>query len=348
MSNERSTSRSLIARPGLQVAGAVLAAVAVVAVLVVSFAGSGTKIAPRGLPLAVTGGDPAAAAVRSRLQSELPGGFTVVAVSDAAVAQSLIRDRQVYGALVTDGPAVSQVLVASAASPAVAQVLTGLAPKLGGTVVHDVVAAPPDDPRGAGLAGGALPITIGGILTGALAALLTSRASARVGVLAASSLSMGAVLVGVLHGVYGSLTGSVWLEWAAASAGVAAIGLVLTGAYAVGGRVALVGTDLLLVLVGNPFSAATSAPELLPDPWGAIGHWMPLGSTVDLLRGISGFDGAATLGPWLALAAWACAGVVLVAVATLRHQASDADGSVTGSGGGRNPSTTTSAHPDKA
>jgi hypothetical protein len=320
MDNERSTSVRFSSRSRLRVAGAVLAAVALVALLVVAFSGSGTKVAPRDLPLAVTGGDKAAAAVGARLQSQVPGGFTVVAVSDAAAAEALIRDREVYGALVTQGPAVSEVLVASAASPAVAQVLTGLSRGFEGVRVRDVVAAPPDDPRGAGLAGGALPITIGGILTGALAALLVSRRSARAGVIVTSSLTMGAVLVTVLHGMYGSLVGNPWLEWAAASSGVGAIGLVLVGSYALGGRAALVGIDLLLIMVGNPFSAATSAPELLPQPWGSIGHSMPLGSTVDLLRGISGFDAADTLGPWLGLAGWAAAGIVLMALAAFRRR----------------------------
>ncbi len=317
MDNERSTSIGWTAR--VRVVGAIAAAAALVALLVVAFAGSGTKVAPRDLPLAVTGGEQAAGAVSARLQSQVPGGFTVVAVADTAGAEALIRDRAVYGALVTRGPAVAEVLVASAAAPAVAQVLTGLAGQLEGVAVRDVVAAPRDDPRGAGLAGGALPITIGGILTGALAALLVSRTSARVGVVVTSSLTMGAVLVAVLHGVFGSLVGNPWVEWAAASSGVGAIGLVIIGAYALGGGAALVGIDLVLIMVGNPFSAATSAPELLPQPWGAIGHWMPLGSTVDLLRGISGFGGAGTRGPWLALAAWAGLGAMLFGVAGIRR-----------------------------
>lgn len=326
MPNERSTLRSLsVRRPGSRAVGAAVAAIALVALLVVSFAGSGTKAAPRDLPLAVTGGAQAAAAVADRLESQAPGGFEVLAVSDAAEAEDKIRDREVYGALVTRGPAVGEVLVASAASPAVAQLLAGLADGFEGVEIRDIVATPEDDPRGAGLAGGALPITIGGILAGAVASLLLARPLVRIGATVVTALAMGAVLITVLHGVYGSLAGNVWLEWAAASLGVAAIGLALVGAYAVGGRLALVGLDLLLIVVGNPFSAATSAPELLPEPWGWIGHWMPLGLTVDLLRGISGFDAADTLGPWLGLTGWSAAGLALLALAAVRQHRRPAD-----------------------
>ena len=97
---------------------------------------------------------------------------------------------------------------------------------------------------------------------------------------------------------------------------MAAIALVLIGMNALFGLAGLVIADLALVLLGNPLSGATSAPELLPTGWSAIGHWMPLGATVDLLRGISGFDGRGTTLPALALASWAVLGLSLLAVAS--------------------------------
>ena len=78
--------------------------------------------------------------------------------------------------------------------------------------------------------------------------------------------------------------------------------------------------DLALVLLGNPLSGATSAPELLPTGWSAIGHRMPLGATVDLLRGISGFDGRGTALPALALAVWGVLGLSLLAVASVSRR----------------------------
>ena len=47
-----------------------------------------------------------------------------------------------------------------------------------------------------------------------------------------------------------------------------------------------------MVLIGNPFSGVGSAPELLPQPIGAIGQLMPPGAGGNLLRSTGFFDGA--------------------------------------------------------
>ncbi|MGB7449475.1 MAG: ABC transporter permease [Ornithinimicrobium sp.] len=321
----------------------VVAAVSVVALLVIAFTGAATQSAPRDLPIAVTGGERAAGPVADELDRQIPGGFEVTAVMDRSDAAALIQEREAYGALVTQGPQVREILVASAASPAVSTLLTDLGAGLDVGHVTDVAPAPAEDPRGAGLASGALPITIGGILTGSLVAFLVSGRRRQLGSVAGLALLMGTTIVTVLHGGYEALTGPVWLEIAVVSAGVGAIGLTLTGLNAALGRGGLIAGDLMLILLGNPFSAASSAPELLPTPWGQIGHWMPLGSTVDLLRGVSGFDGAATAAPWLALALWAGLGVALLALPErwtlphLRHRSPDSAGTrlATASSGGR-------------
>lgn len=97
-----------------------------------------------------------------------------------------------------------------------------------------------------------------------------------------------------------------------------AIALVLMGMHAMFGRAGLIVTDLALILLGNPLSAATSAPELRPAGWSAIGQWVAVGATVDLLRGISGFDGALTTPAVVALAGWAALGLSLLATDAAR------------------------------
>ncbi|MET9677562.1 hypothetical protein ABZY68_31395 [Streptomyces sp. NPDC006482] len=100
----------------------------------------------------------------------------IVEVADTAAAEQLIRDREVYGAsdLSSGTP---QVITASAGSAAVAQALNGIAAGLdqaqgAGTAVafRDLVPLPADDPRGAGLAAGALPLVMGGCRPGSSAA----------------------------------------------------------------------------------------------------------------------------------------------------------------------------------
>jgi hypothetical protein len=71
---------------------------------------------------------------------------------------------------------------------------------------------------------------------------------------------------------------------------------------------------VLLFLLGNPISAVASAPELLPEPWGAIGQLLPPGAGATLLRSTAFFDGAGGTVPAVVLASWAAAGLVLVAL----------------------------------
>jgi hypothetical protein len=72
---------------------------------------------------------------------------------------------------------------------------------------------------------------------------------------------------------------------------------------------------------------ATSAPELLPAPWGSIGQWLPPGAGATLLRAVEYFGGARSGQPWAVLAAWACGGLVLVVLS--RHRRAARPGPVT-------------------
>jgi hypothetical protein len=77
---------------------------------------------------------------------------------------------------------------------------------------------------------------------------------------------------------------------------------------------------LLMVLVGNPFSGVSSAPELLPEPGGAIGQLLPPGAGGSLLRSTAFFDGAGASGPLTVLLAWVAVGLVLAGAAALRRR----------------------------
>jgi hypothetical protein len=77
---------------------------------------------------------------------------------------------------------------------------------------------------------------------------------------------------------------------------------------------------LLMVLVGNPLSGVSSAPELLPEPAGAIGQLLPPGAGGSLLRSTAFFDGAAASGPLVVLAAWIAIGLVAAVAAALRRR----------------------------
>ena len=96
-----------------------------------------------------------------------------------------------------------------------------------------------------------------------------------------------------------------------------AVAAAVAGLGALMGQAGLVLGAVATVLIGNPFSGAATAPELLPEPVGAFGQLLPLGAGANLLRSTSFFDGAAAGGHVAVLAAWALAGLAALAVAQL-------------------------------
>src|SRR5207248_579137 len=109
-----------------------------------------------------------------KLAQHDPDAFDITNPVDEAAARDAIENRDVYGAIITGGGA-PRVLVATGASPAVAQQLTAIAQQLSGTPaapVEDVVAADPDDPRGTAFGAMVLPLVMSGIAAGVVLSLL--------------------------------------------------------------------------------------------------------------------------------------------------------------------------------
>jgi hypothetical protein len=293
---------------------AILVVPAVVGLILTLFAWPSSRLEPRDLPIGVAGAPPAAEAIEQRLARQ-EGAFDLERYGDEAAAREAIEDRTVYGAFVAtpDGP---KVLTASAGSPAVAQLLSHAADESGAATV-DVVEA---GPRAAALGSSVLPLVIAGVLTGVVAALAGAGGLGR-----AARVGLASVLTGVLAAVIVQS----WLEvvrgdWLVNASvlglTVLAIGSTLVGLYAVAGRAGLLIGALLMIFVGNPFSAAGSAPELLPEPVGAIGQLMPPGAGANLLRSTGFFDGAGGGDHLTVLAAWALTGLVLLTVGAMRDR----------------------------
>ncbi|ADB73774.1 hypothetical protein [Geodermatophilus obscurus] len=305
--------------PWRTVLGLALALTAALALLLSAFAWPATQTRPRDVPVAVVGPPPAVEQVRTALGSAQPGAFDVTAAVDAAQARQLVRDREVSGALVL-GPGGPSVVVATQAGPAVAQLLTQVAQgATGATVpVEDVAPPPADDPRGAGLAAGALPLSITGAVAGAVLALRVRGPGRRAAGAVVLALLAGPTAVGVLHGWLGALGGDWLAESAVVSLGIAAITLGVLGIAAVAGRAGLVLAELTVVALGNPLSAAAGAPALLPDGWRELGQALPPGAVVAALRSVAGFDGTGAAGPLTVLVLWVTGGLLLLAVAGVR------------------------------
>ncbi|WP_052425013.1 hypothetical protein [Streptomyces fulvoviolaceus] len=288
---------------------AVVVLVPVLAALALwAFAWPAARSAPRDLPLGVAG--PAAATAQAEKQlTQREGAFEIHHYADEAAARAAIEDRTVYGAVVVtaQGP---ELLTASAASPVVAQLLQAAVAERAaaeGTQVRtvDVVAAPKADPRGATLNASVLPLALAGIAAGAVVTLAGLRGTRAVVALVGASALVGVAAAGIADSWLGVIAGDWWAE-----AGVFGLAtLAVSGAVA--GLAALVGAagvgiaSGVIMLFGNPFSGATSAPQMLPEPVGTIGQWLPPGASATLLRSVAYFDGAAATGPVLTLTWWA-------------------------------------------
>jgi hypothetical protein len=297
--------------PTVVAIGVAAAAVVLQALLVPLFAAPAANLAPRDLPVAVAGPAPAVAALAARLSAAQPGAFDLRTLPDPAAADRALRDREVYAAFVA-GPDGLALHTAAGASPTVAALLTEVARASGGPVqVVEVVPADPDDPRGTGFAAGFLPLALTSVLVGALLALLAAGRFARLAGLLTFGVLAGLAGAAVLQGWLGVLPGGYL-------ANAAAIGLfALATAATVTGLGALLGVPgvglgaFLLFLVGNSLGGVAAAPELLPQPWGALGQWLPVGAGANLLRSTAFFDGAGAARPLAILAGYAVLGLLL-------------------------------------
>jgi hypothetical protein len=95
--------------------------------------------------------------------------------------------------------------------------------------VSDVVAAPADDPRVAGLAAGALPLVLAGIIAAGVTTLRLRGASRRITAALLFAVLGGATLAGILQGWLGVVSGNYWLTSSVIALGIAAVALPLLG-----------------------------------------------------------------------------------------------------------------------
>lgn len=288
----------------------------VLTALLIAFALPMQHLRPHHLPIAVVGPQAATDTLVQRLQAKQPGAFQIDKVADADAARTRIVRHQDYGAIVVE-PTGARVLTAGAASPAVAQQLASLAITLHAPVT-DVVPLPDRDPSGAGLAGGALPLVLGGWVC-ALVMLATVPGTTQrvVGGFAFAAIGA-ATFIAIEKYWFGSVTGNYALITAGVALGIAATAWTVLGLRsALGGR-GLALAAVLIMLLGYPLSGLTSAPELLPTPFGAIGQLLPPGATGTLLRCTSYFHGHGAARPITVLAFWLVAGLALFFIGQAR------------------------------
>lgn len=297
-----------------------LVAVAIQAAMVFAFTWPAARLAPRDIPLVVAGPAPAVSAVVRQLDQRQPDAFAIKQLPDPAAARTALRGREAYGAIVIT-PAGPRMLVASAASPVVAADLTQLGNQLAGrpgAPVPDVVTTDSHDSHGAVFSSLLLPLIMsslaGGILLGLMIGSIVRRA---VGLVTFSILG-GVVTAAIVQTFLSALPGPFLAIAGVIGLVVLAVAGTVVGLTAVVGRPGYAVAGLLMMLVANPLSGATSAPELLPQPWGAIGQAMPAGAGGTLLRSVAYYHGARSGAPLTALVIWSAAGLLLLGLGALR------------------------------
>jgi hypothetical protein len=304
--------------PWLHLTALVVALPLVIGLAVLGFAWPAGHIAPRQLPIGVVGATAAAQQTVAHLDAAEPGGFDVHVYLSDADARAAITHRDVYGALEVGADGVT-LLQASAASPAVAQLLS----TVGQTVAAangsssrtvDIVPESSGDPRGVVFSAALLPLTICSIILASVLALAVRIRPAwrQAGGLVAIAATSGAAAYVIAQGFLGALPGDHLATWASLSVTILAISASTAGLIAVLGPAGLGASAVLFVFLGNPFSGVTSAPDLLPAGARDIGQWLPPGAGANLLRSTAYFGDNGSGAHLAVLLVWAIAGLLAV------------------------------------
>ncbi|HEX6685683.1 MAG TPA: hypothetical protein VF062_23105 [Candidatus Limnocylindrales bacterium] len=311
-------------------ARAVVLLTGAITVLLIAFAWPSVRSSVHDVPIAVAGPAAAVKQISAAIEQRLPDAFEITEVANTAAAEQLIRDRKVYGAIdISSGT--PHVITASAASAAVAQTLQSVAAALSqaqaqGTstaaAARDLIPLPADDPRGAGLAAGALPLVMGGLAAALLLSRLVRGTARRITAALAFAITGGLAVAAILQFWLGSLYGYYWANSGAIALSLAAISLSILGLQSLLGYAGLGLGAATMMLIGNPLSGAATAPEMLPGWSGTLGQLLPPGAGGQLLRSTAFFNGHGTTRSVTVLATWLALGVLLCLAGSLRTRRS--------------------------
>jgi hypothetical protein len=297
--------------------------IAVVGVLVVVFALVGSNVAanhapkPHHVPVGVIAAPPFTRALSASLGHRAPGAYRVHAYTSLAAARAAILDRGVYGAY-RPGPS-PLLLVASAASPTVAALLQQTFAAAAQTqgkalVVRDLVPLPSSDSRGATAFSMVLSLIITGVMGSAVIYLLGRHRPApqRLGAMVALGVGAGLVAALVTNVVIAAFPGHFLAVWGVATLFYLALGLSIAAFQVLVGAGGIAIGAVMFLVIGNPASGGSSAPELLPGFWRALSQLLPPGAATTAVRDVVYFHGHGITHALLVLGVWAITGAGLV------------------------------------
>jgi len=344
MSNTPSTApKTSWGRVILTAVGAAL----IVGIILLAFIWPTLTSSVKNLPVAIGGNSQQVSAIEGALKSKSPGTFTLTKVGDRAKAVELIRQRDVYGAIILGTK--PEVLTASANGVATVQIMDAVAVEIqakanaeaqaavaaavaahhapAGTVaptitvkITDVVPLVSSDSRGLGLSVAAFPLVLGGMLGGILIALIITGSWRRLVAVGVYSILGGVAAAAIMQGMFGVLQGNFTLTAAALTLSMAGTASFVVGMNALIGRSGIAVGSVVTTLIGNPLSAATQPLQFLAGEWGAVGQWFVPGASTTLIRDLSYFPDANPTFAWLVLGGWAVVGLIATLAGHFRNQ----------------------------
>ena len=293
--------------------------------LIFVFAGSNVAAnhepRPHGLPLGIVGSPPAVAALTAQLNRRAPGAFAVRGYASPTAARTAILHRSIYGALELGPPPV--LLVASAASGFVAALLQKTFRAAAGAkgqrlTVHDLAPLPPSDSTGATPFAATISLIIAGILGTSMIYLVTRNRALVVRLTALVILAAGAGLLTALvtNVVVGAFSSQFQAVWGVATLFVLALVMPIAAFQVLLGLPGAAVGLLVFVVVGDPSSGGSTAPQLLPSPWRAISQGLPPGAAVTAMRDVVYFHGYGSTRALLTLGAYAVLGAIAAVTLT--------------------------------
>ncbi len=123
----------------LRATGVVLVLAVVISIVAIAFALPAARSKPHDVPIGVAGPQAASGQVADMLEQHAPGAFEITYYPGEAALRDAIRNRDVYGGI-SFGPDGRTLLIATGASPTVAQLLTqvgnGIAQHAGAAAAH--------------------------------------------------------------------------------------------------------------------------------------------------------------------------------------------------------------------
>jgi hypothetical protein len=275
---------------------------------------------PHSLPLAVVGSTQQVARVRTAVQQAAPGQFVLRRLPDAAAAAQAVRQRDVFGALVLDGPR-PELLTAGANTQAVTMTVTqAFAPaeqQLGvQTQPHDLSPLVPGDTRGLTIFYGGFGVVLGGFLFGVTSFAAAPRMLLRYRIVSVVlfAVSAGALTGWLIDRVYAALPAGFLLVSglvALLAMACAATAALLFRAFGSVGQILM---SIGLVIIGNAASTGQLPAEYLPPWMQPLPEILPNGVAVRALRGAMYFQDDGVARAWVVLAAWTVVPLALIAL----------------------------------